>query len=201
MKKLFLIAAACVASASAFSQSFQHGVGVGIYVDKIESIDARANFAFTYNPRFNFVENESMSVSVGIPLSVGFSGSYEANYNSYGNNYENNTLGYMVNVPLMVNVNLGGGSSKLCKKHFGGFFGAGYAYYLTNKEETYGYDENMNEVYKEVGGSTMGPTANIGMRFAVGRHHSKSVEVKMSYFRGTTQYKIDLFGVGAAFNF
>jgi hypothetical protein len=201
MKKLFLVAAACVASASAFSQSFQHGVGVGIYVDKIKDLDPRANFAFTYNPRFNFVETESMSVSIGIPLSVGFSGSYEANYSTYGDNYENNTLGYMISAPLMLNLNLGGGSSKMCKKRFGGFIGGGYGYYLTNKTNYTIYDADFNETNVEAGGSTMGPAANAGVRWGVGYKRRKSVEVRLSYFRGTTNYKIDVYGVGAAFNF
>ncbi|SFD53549.1 Outer membrane protein beta-barrel domain-containing protein [Chitinophaga sp. CF118] len=202
MKKLLLFVAACVASASAFSQSFQHGVGLGIYIDKMEDIeDPRANFAFTYNPRINFLETESMSVSVGVPLTIGFSGSYNASYSSTGDNYEENTLGYMINAPLMLNLNLGGGSSKKCEKRFGGFIGGGYGYYLTNKTNSYTYDEYYNETVKEVGGSTMGPAANAGVRFGVGRHRRKSVEVRMSYYRGMTNYKINVFGVNAAFNF
>jgi hypothetical protein len=205
MKKMFLVLAATFLSVSAFSQSFQHGVGVGFFVDKIEEedIDGRVSFGILYNPRFNFLETRSMSLSIGVPLTVGFSGGYSANYSTQGGSYEENTLGYMFNAPLMLNINLGGGSSKKTNKMFGGFFGGGYGIYSANSTDITRYDENWNEIgVDKVGGSTMGPAVNAGMRFGVGRlNHKKSVEVRFSYFRGTTNYKVNLIGVNAGFNF
>lgn len=205
MKKLLLLAIAGFFSASAFSQSFQHGVGLGFFIDKIEEeyIDPRVNFSVLYNPRFNFVETQSLSVSVGIPITIGFSGSYEAGYNSYDGGYEENTLGYMFNAPVMLNLNLGGGSSKKSNKLFGGFIGGGYGIYSSNSTDVYHYDYELGEEYMtSAGGSTFGPAANAGVRFGVGRlNHKKSVEVRLSYFRGTTNYKINVFGLNAGFNF
>jgi len=205
MKKLFLVLAATIFSASAFSQSFQHGVGVGFFIDKIsdEDIDGRVNFGLLYNPRFNFVETRSLSLSIGVPLTIGFSGGYSANYSTNGDSYHENTIGYMFHAPLMLNLNLGGGSSKKSNRMFGGFFGGGYGFYTANTSKIERHDEYWNLVsVDEIGGSTMGPAVNAGMRFGVGRlNQKKSVEVRFSYFRGTTDYKLSLFGLNAGFNF
>lgn len=196
------MAFATLGVSNAFSQSFMHGAGVGIYVDKVKDMDPRASFAFTYSPRFNFVETESMSVSVGIPISVGFSGSYNYTYNSRSGGYgdETNTLGFMFNAPLMVNLNLAAGSTKKNRDRIGYFVGAGFGYHYSASTDAEYYDENDMLVTKSTEGSASGPAANAGMRIRVGRG-GKAVEAKLSYFKGITGSKLDLFGLGAAFNF
>ncbi len=197
MKKLLFLALASFGASNAFSQSFMHGAGVGFYVDKVENMDARLSFALTYTPRFNFVEAESMSVSVGIPISVGFSGSYNYSYNS-GYSEETNTLGFMFNAPVMVNLNFGAGATKANRSRMGYFVGGGFGYHYSASTDMDYYDENGDPVVVE--GSATGPAANAGLRIRVGGGH-KTVEVRMSYFKGITGSKLDLFGLGAAFNF
>jgi hypothetical protein len=197
MKKILFLALATFGFSNAFSQSFMHGAGVGFYVDKVENMDARLSFALTYSPRFNFVETESMSVSVGIPVSVGFSGSYNYSYNS-GYSEETNTLGFMFNAPVMVNLNLAAGSTKANRSRIGGFVGAGFGYHYSASTDTDYYDENNELVVIE--GSATGPAANAGMRIRVGGG-GKAIEIRMSYFKGITGSKLDLFGLGCAFNF
>lgn len=204
MKKLLLLALATFGITHAFSQSFMHGAGVGIYVDKVENMDVRASFAFTYSPRFNFVETASMSVSVGIPISVGISGNYNFSYNSryYGgySDDETNTLRFMFNAPVMINLNLGAGSTKDNRKRIGYFVGAGFGYHYSESADAEYYDENNNLVSSHMEGSTTGPAANAGMRIRVGRG-GKAVEAKLSYFKGISGSKLSLYGLGAAFNF
>jgi hypothetical protein len=203
MKKLLIMAFAILGVSNAFSQSFMHGAGVGIYVDKVENMDARLSFAFTYSPRFNFVETESMSVSVGIPISLGFSGSYNYSYNSrddYGYSNETNTLGFMFNAPLMVNLNLKAGSTKGNRDRIGYFVGGGFGYHYSASTDAEYYDENGDLVTSHQEGSATGPAANAGMRIRVGRG-GKAVEAKLSYFKGITGSKLSLYGMGAAFNF
>src|SRR5258706_9846854 len=108
-----------------FSQSFMHGAGVGIYVSKTPIIDATAAFTLSYSPRFNFLETDALSVSAGIPINVGISGSYSASYNSYYGSTEENTLRVMFNAPLMINLNVGGGSLKENENRFCFFFVGG----------------------------------------------------------------------------
>lgn len=193
------MAFATLGVSNAYSQSFMHGAGVGIYVDKVEDMDPRASFAFTYSPRFNFVETESMSVSVGIPISVGFSGSYNYNY-SNGYSEETNTLGFMFNAPLMVNLNLAAGSTKGNRKRIGYFVGGGFGYHYSASTDAEYYDENGELVSSHTEGSATGPAANAGMRIRVGRG-GKAVEARLSYFKGITGSKLSLYGMGAAFNF
>jgi hypothetical protein len=119
MKRFFLLAAICLAGVkSAEAQRFIHGAGVGIFVEDARMTDAKGSFTLTYSPRLSFAETENTSLSIGIPLNIGFSGSYNAVYTS-DNYYEENTLGYMINVPLMFNFNIGAGSARSCKDRMG----------------------------------------------------------------------------------
>jgi hypothetical protein len=52
-------------------QSFMHGAGLTIFVISPRNGDVSVGEGFTYFPRFNFIETEALSVSAGIPLSVG----------------------------------------------------------------------------------------------------------------------------------
>ena len=83
MKKYALLLVLFFTGTLAFSQSFSHGVGVAVFVTTAKGGNAAVAEGFTYSPRFNFIENEDFSLSVGVPLSVGISGSYSSNYNSY----------------------------------------------------------------------------------------------------------------------
>src|SRR5882762_4756141 len=131
-----------------FSQTFSHGVGVAVFVTTAKGGNAAVAEGFTYSPRFNFLENEDFSLSVGIPLSVGISGSYSSNYNSYSGSTTNNTLGFMANVPLIVNFNFGAGSSPDNDSRFGFFIGGGAAYhygkYNVDSVDGYTYQATIN---------------------------------------------------------
>lgn len=191
MKKISLLAIVCLSFTATFSQSFMHGAGIGIFVDDAVGADAHANGALTYSPRVNFLETETMSLSIGIPLSVGLS----ANYNSgYGG--ESGSLGFMVNTPLIVNINLGCGSTKENESRFGFFTGGGFGYYHGSYyyTDTY-YGEDMSSSI-----NAYGPAANLGLRFGVGGG-TKNIEARLSYMKGIDVSKANIFGIGALFNF
>lgn len=202
MKKLFLFVAICVVSASAFAQSFQHGIGLGMYVDDMEQVDVNVGSSVTYNPRVNFAETEKMSISVGVPLSLGYAAGYNSTYYDYENdNYFESVYSFMLDIPVMVNLNLWGGSSKLSKQRVGGFIGAGYGYHYVSTEKYLVYDETVGTYVKETGGGSTGVSANGGVRIAVGRRRAKNIEIRLSYYRGMNRNKIDVYGLGALFNF
>lgn len=193
-----LLAIAFMAGFSSYSQSFMHGAGVAVFVDKPKNADAGAMGGLTYSPRFNFLEQDEMSVSVGVPLSVGLSGSYSANYGSYEG--ESNSLSFMLDVPLIVNLNLGCGSTQESERGFGFFVGAGFGYHYGVRNESlkdsYGYEYNG-----KTKSSTTGPVGNAGVRFGVGREHQHNIEVRLAYMKGLSEEKSNIFSVGCLFNF
>jgi len=201
MKKTLLLAAFCLAGLkSTFAQHFTHGLGAGIFVEDSKTTSARPSFAFSYSPRFSFLENENSSVSVGIPLSVGFSGSYNAYYNSYDGYYEDNSLGYMINVPVMINFNFGAGSFKGNKSKWGFFVGAGYGFH-TGTVDYDVYDEYGSSYTTSETRTTTGLAANAGMRIGLGYRKKHNLEIRTSYMKGVGDYKPDIFGVVCLFNF
>jgi len=116
----------------AHSQTFMHGVGLGVYGTDFPQGDDGVYAAFSYSPRVNFVETEALSVSAGIPFSIGFSGNYAAGYSSTYGTYEENSVRFMFNAPLIFNLNVGAGSTKENEKRIGFFVGAGFGYHYSD---------------------------------------------------------------------
>jgi len=199
MKKYALLMVLFFTGTFAFSQSFSHGVGVAVFVTTAKGGNAAVAEGFTYSPRFNFIENEDFSLSVGVPLSVGISGSYSSNYNSYSGSTTDNTLGFMADVPLIVNFNFGAGSTPDNDSRFGFYIGGGMGYhygkYNVDSTDYYGdgytYQATINGV---------GPAGNIGCRFAVGRG-THNVEARLTFMKSLDNSKANIFGMGALFNF
>ncbi|MEO5684313.1 MAG: hypothetical protein ABIQ88_16850 [Chitinophagaceae bacterium] len=197
MKKCLLILSVSLLSAMAgFSQSFMHGAGLNIFVANASGGQKSVNGGISYSPRFNFIELEDMSVSVGIPFTVGVSGSYSANYNSQYGSSSSNTLSFMFNAPLIINLNMGAGSSKEAESRFGYFVGAGFGYH----HGSYNISDIIEGSEAATKFSTTGPVGNAGVRFAVGRG-SHNVEVRLQYMKGLNDVKPNIFSLGAAFNF
>jgi hypothetical protein len=198
MKKLLFSAILSFLAISGFSQSFMHGVGVSIYVTKINATDIGAFGGVTYSPRINFVETESLSLSAGIPLSVGMSGTYSYNsMNGYTSEY--NSLRFMMNAPVIINLNLGAGSTKDNESRFGFFVGGGYGYHYGDFN-VFKIDENGYLYQDNATLGVHGPAANVGIRIAVGSH-KKNIETRLSYMKGITEGKPSIFGMAALFNF
>jgi hypothetical protein len=194
MKKLLLLFGVCLSSTCAFSQSFMHGAGVSAFFEKYKDVDMSTAVGFTYSPRLNFVESESMSVSVGIPISLAFSGSGQ--YNSREGATDDFKLGILINAPVIVNLNFGAGSTPDNESRLGGFIGGGGGFHWGASTDQ--LDQNGN--VKNVGGTTFGYTGNAGVRFAVG-DMGNTLEIKASYFKGVNENKMDLIGIAGIFNF
>lgn len=198
MKKIILSLVLFFTAGTVLSQTFMHGAGINVMVATAKNSDASVGEGITYFPRFNFIETEGLSVSVGIPLSVAISvstGYYD--YSTYGNYYDA-SVGLVVNAPLIVDLNMGRGSTKENRDKFGYFIGAGFGYhhgdFITTGTDILG-DYSATESI-----NTYGPAANAGLRFGVGRKH-QNVEVNFSYMKGINENKANIFGLGCAFNF
>jgi hypothetical protein len=202
MKKIVFSLVLLFTASTVFCQTFMHGAGItviGSTTAKGSNSDIGFGEGFTYFPRFNFVETDALSVSVGIPLVVGFSATTSSSYDQYGYGYDNSSIGFVLNAPLIVNLNMGRGSTKENRQKFGYFFGAGFGFhhgdFLTDT-----YDPNTGDYIGSYSSNTYGPAANAGIRLGVGRKH-KNIEVRFSYMKGINETKPNIFGVAGAFNF
>jgi hypothetical protein len=204
MKKIILSAALMLSISTIFCQTFMHGVGIAIIGSTTaqgSNSDIGFGEGFTYFPRVNFVETEALSVSVGIPLVVGISATTTSSYDYYGNSYSNSSssIGFVFNAPLIINLNMGRGSTKENRKKYGYFLGAGYGYhhgdFLTDT-----YDPVTNTYINSYSSNTFGPAANAGVRIGVGKKH-KNIEIRLSYLKGLNESKPNVFGLAGAFNF
>lgn len=200
MKKILFSVSFVFALSTAFSQSFMHGAGITV-VGSTSGDGFSYGEGLTYSPRFNFIEKENLSVSVGIPLSIAVSATASSSYDPYyGTYYDNSSVGFVINAPLIVNLNMGRGSTRENRSKFGYFVGAGFGYhhgdFLADKVDAGGYS-----YVGTVSENTFGPAANAGVRFGVGRQH-KNIEVKLSYMKGITgDLKPNVFGIAGLFNF
>ncbi len=196
MKKIILSLVLFFTVGTVFSQTFMHGAGINVIVATAENSDASVGEGLTYFPRFNFIETEGLSVSAGIPLSVALS--FSTGYYGYYSSYYDPSVGLVVNAPLIINLNMGRGSTKENRDKFGFFVGAGFGYhhgdFLTTGTDIFG-DYTVTESI-----NTFGPAANAGLRFGVGRKH-QNVEVNFSYMKGLNDIKPNIFAVGCGFNF
>lgn len=196
MKRLFLFVAACIISVNAFSQSFQHGLGISVFFDNMVPDKISAIAAVTYSPRYNFHETENISVSLGIPLSIGFMDAGDGDYDAITGEEEISDInGFTLDVPVMVNFNFGAGASRMNKGHYGGFIGAGYAYHYASSR-----DYTKDGIDKSISGRSFGLTVNGGIRINIG-DPVENVELRVSYFRGRNPIRQGIVGVGAIFNF
>jgi len=199
MKGFVLAVVLFLTTVTALGQSFMHGAGLTIFVVSPRSGDVSFGEGFTYFPRFNFVETEALSLSAGIPLTVGLTVTSSFYYSSNGGYSDDGSVGFVVNAPFIINLNIGRGSTMDNTDKMGYFLGGGYGFhhgdFIMIETDSYGY---TNEVYKSA--NIYGPAANAGFRIGVGRKH-RNIEVRFSYMKGMNENKPDIFGGGALFNF
>ena len=177
-----------------------HGAGltlIGSTTAQGSNSDIGLGEGFTYFPRINFVETEKLSVSVGIPLCVGISAVTSYDYYGYSNS---NSIGFILNAPLIINLNMGRGSTKENRKRYGYFVGAGFGYHHDNFLTSSRYNPTTNSYVDRYTSNTYGPATNAGVRIGVGKKH-KNIEVRLSYMKGINESKPNVMGLAAAFNF
>ncbi|HMI79414.1 MAG TPA: hypothetical protein VK484_11510 [Ferruginibacter sp.] len=202
MKKIILAAALFLCFSSSYSQTFMHGAGItviGSTTAQGRNSDIGFGEGFTYFPRINFVETESLSVSAGIPLVLGISATTSTSTDSYGYVYDNSSVGFVFQAPLIINLNMGRGSTKENTQKFGWFPGAGFGFhhgaFITDN-----YDPVTDTYFNSYSSNTFGPAGNAGVRLGVGRKH-KNIEIRLSYMKGINENKPNVFGIAGAFNF
>ncbi|MDP9041470.1 MAG: hypothetical protein M3N30_05775 [Bacteroidota bacterium] len=189
MKKLLFSAAALCLSSIAFSQTFRQGIGINVVLQSASGFKADPVGGIMWSPSLHFMETDNSSLSVGIPMSFGISGSYNSQY------AQSNSLSFMFDAPLIFNYNYGAGSTKEAEDKFGFFAGAGVGYHINQYTATddFGYSNSA----KMAG---FGPVGNVGARLGVGRG-SHNLELRFSYMKTLDITKSNVIGIGFLFNF
>jgi hypothetical protein len=185
LKKSFaLLAFACLASTS-YSQKLMHSLGgdVSILFGTIRKSSSSSTFAMQqtqlcYFPRYNFVENDNSSVSIGAPLAVGIG----IASNSYGGD---NGIAFSYDVSTALDYNIGAKSTLDNDRGFGGYFGAGFGYRHVNISYS---------SYSDFKGTTYGPLVRAGVRFAWGAERSKFLTVGTYFKMGMDKDKLQTLG-------
>jgi hypothetical protein len=201
MKRIVFISILCiVVIKSSFSQTFTQGLGLSFVTDKSSAADANMSFVVTYSPRFNFLEKDNSSLSVGIPLSFGPSGAFTTRKSNEPYESERPET-YILSIPVILNFNVGAGSSRYNDSGSGFFAGAGFGYHFGAAAEktidviSSGYSRTT---YNHKG--TIGPVVNAGIRIGVGgdTHH---FEIKTTYMKGINTLKPNIYSLSVLFNF
>ncbi len=188
---LLLIAGAAFNAANA--QSLRHSFG-----ETVSVVHAKANpndyYSYdrtlvqsnlSYFPRYSFMEYGKTSLSLGVPLGLGF-GMYTDTYDSDDGIY------FSLDLPLVLDFNIGCNSSKENDDNFGGFFGVGFGYQLMSISDT---------EYADYDGVSYGPMVRGGVRFrGSSRWRTKSITISSFYKKGMEDDKFSTFGLSAFFD-
>jgi hypothetical protein len=137
------------------AQKISHSIGIGatfsgsyvvqriVTASYIDEYTARLNrIGFQYFPRMILTKNVRSSVSVGVPLTVGVSWATKNEFTSISMMSstvpiwgllpeKNNKAHFAVEIPVVVDFNIGAGSSLQNRKGIGAYLGGGYAYSYT----------------------------------------------------------------------
>lgn len=209
MKKYVLLAVVCMFSINAFSQSFIHAIGLSGFIDHTSYSPKPniASFGITYSPRFNLMETPKMAVSLGIPLSIGGSGGsggssgdgyyIDDQYYYYDDEDEGPEVKsrWMIDVPVIINLNFGALSSNKNANRVGFFVGGGFGYHYGPVNVDH-QDRRGNHYIDSTNQNLAGPVGNIGIRIRTGPKYSvNGIEVKGSYMRSVTRKQPDVYGI------
>ncbi len=182
----------CVCSSSLFSQHFMQSAGATIsaITGTVKIPGGSESFGLsqtnlTYFPRFNFVENEHSSISVGAPIGLGIA----IVTNTIGNDVG---ISFAYDLPLVVDYNIGCKSTKDNDRSFGGYVGAGFGYYKINIS---------NSEYSNYNGATYGPMVRGGVRFKLPNWDSYALTIGMYYKKGMEADKLTTIGFNVLYDF
>lgn len=140
--------------------TFNHAVGGGIYYSN--SNDGNANaWGINYSPRVNIMDfSDEASLSLGSNIGIGVAGMFSKS----GSGKDNYTL--LLDVPALLELNLGSGSGENAEADFGGFVGVGYGFNRMNYSNLLSTSVNSNGPLftagfrTELGGQLVGARAN-----------------------------------------
>ena len=187
-KAIFSLLLACLCTSSSISQRFMQSAGttISFLYDKNKTNNPSANLSvtpttFTYFPRYNFVENENSSFSIGTPVGLGVGLATDV----YGDNW---SVSFAYDLGAAFDYNIGCKSTRANPKSFGGYLGAGFSYLHVGVS---------NNAFSEFRGNTYGPLVRGGLRFlfSKGRNAGSALNTGLFYKRGLEAAKVSTIGL------
>ncbi len=194
MQKLLLGILFLVATHVAFSQ-FKSTVGAGALfgTGKVQAGAPAGTesptflaYGLSFYPRKVISETGSGSISVGLPMVLGASGSVGVNSRTGA---QGSGFNFTVHLPVTIDYNLGYNMEEDDDRTFGGFIGGGFSFtYNSTSVSTFG----SNGIVGSEKSTTYGPMIHAGARAVIG---SRSYELKASYSLGLEKLKFRTIGV------
>jgi hypothetical protein len=201
MKNLKITKSICLAfvftltfMAKSNAQQLMHSFGLSLSVLQgtlHEGQGSSESFAveqnnLTYFPRYNFIENENSSISIGAPIGIGIG----LVSNTYG---DDAGVIFSYDLPLVIDYNIGCKSTKTNDRNFGGYFGVGFGYNKVNISES---------SYSNFDGVSYGPLFRAGCRFGSSKESwgGHAVTVGAYYKIGINNDKLTTIGFNVLYD-
>ncbi len=185
-KKSILFFIAFVVCTVSQAQSFMHSGGVNFLImnAKINNFTGKYSLTMaftnlTYFPRFNLLETEGSSISVGVPVGAGMGV-------SSGTGMGDASIYWGLDLPAVIDYNIGKKSTLDNEQNFGGYFGGGFGYTLTNWSDG-SSTEKIN---------SYGPILRGGVRFGkFDNNPDVSICIGLTYKIGLETEKFKTYGI------
>lgn len=194
IKKLFLfLFVVLVFQIKSPAQQLMHSFGAtfSVLYGKVNTPSSSYSYSlaqtnFTYFPRYNFIENENSSISIGAPVGAGIG----IAQNTYGNDVG---LLFAYDLPIVLDYNFGCKSTYENDNTFGGYLGVGFGYYRVNISKS---------EYSDYNGSTYGPIFRGGVRIGSSNEswNGHGITLGMFYKKGLEKDKLSTIGFNVLYD-
>ncbi|RFS22729.1 hypothetical protein DVR12_13120 [Chitinophaga silvatica] len=194
MKKAVLLLLSCCTYSIASSQHLMYAIGSSYFIDHANHSKGITSSSIAFSPRYNITEHDYYSLSVGLPINIGAVIDLRSSEDSYDYNYTDK-IRMLIDVPVILNFNLGAISSAENTQKVGGFVGAGMAYHLGPVTKIRKGQNGIDDYNPTTQGSA-GPVINAGIRLNIRQAGINGLEIKgtymKSYINQTDVYSIQL---------
>lgn len=193
LKSIFFAFILSIFSFQGFSQEFMHSFGgtVSALFGTVRDESSSSSFSlsqtnFCYFPRYNFIENDNSSFSVGAPFGIGVG----ISRNTYG---DDAGVAFAYDLPIVLDYNIGCKSTSTNEGNFGGYLGVGFGYYKVSIS---------GSQYSDFTGATYGPLFRAGMRFGSPSDswRGHGLTVGMFYKKGLEKDKLTTLGFNVLYD-
>jgi len=172
----------------AIKRRFKIGTGIAVMLQPIPGYRVVGSFGFVFSPEYIFDRKDKSWLSLGMPLTTGFSPLNDSISIDL-------KLGIMVNLPLVLNYHVELGSLKEGGSRFGYFAGGGIAYHYHYYTAVNAYESIVQQV------NGFGPVVNAGIRLSLKKYRIHNIEFRVSYMKMMVASRPDVLGISYIINF
>lgn len=172
----------------ATKRRFKVGTGISVMLQPVAGYRVVGSFGFVFSPQYIFDRKNGSSLSLGMPVTIGFSELDDSTRIDW-------RPGIMVNLPLILNYNVEPASIKEGRSRFGYFAGGGIAYHYNHYTAARDYETTTQQV------NGFGPVVNAGIRLSIKKYRTQNMELRFSYMKMMAESRSDVFGISYLVNF